>query len=288
MSSSQLEILSEQRCFGGVQGFYAHASDVCNCRMRFALFLPSERGARPPLLTYLAGLTCTEETFPTKTGAQRMAAELGLALLAPDTSPRGLNLQGEDDSWDFGSGAGFYLDATRAPWNQGYAMYRYITEELSRLVLQNFPVDGERQGIFGHSMGGHGALTIHLRRPQQYRSVSAFAPIAAPMRCPWGEKAFSLYLGEDRETWRICDASELARESPSAATLLVDQGDRDQFLERQLKPHLLEEACRASGQPLRLRMRPGYDHSYYFIQTFLEEHLHHHADALGAGWPLRS
>ena len=282
MATDQLEILSEQKCFGGVQGFYAHASQACNCRMRFALFLPPARDARPPLVTWLSGLTCTEETFPVKAGAQRMAAELGLALLAPDTSPRGLGLEGEEDSWDFGTGAGFYLDASRAPWNQGYAMQRYITEELSRLVLENFAVDGERQGIFGHSMGGHGALTLHLRHPRQYRSVSAFAPIAAPMQCPWGEKAFSLYLGENREEWRAHDASELARTAPSEAVLLVDQGDRDPFLQEQLKPQLLEEACRASGQRLRLRMQPGYDHSYYFIQGFVEDHLRHHGEVLGS------
>ena len=281
MSANQLEILSQQQCFGGVQGFYAHASQACGCTMRFGLFLPPG-GGKAPLLTWLSGLTCTEETFAIKAGAQRMAAELGLALLTPDTSPRGLGLEGEDDDWDFGTGAGFYLDATRAPWNRGYAMQRYITEELPRLVLENFPLDGERQGIWGHSMGGHGALTLHLKHPRQYRSVSAFAPIAAPMQCPWGEKAFSRYLGEEREAWRAYDASELARTQPSEALLLVDQGDRDAFLQEQLKPHLLEEACRASGQPLRLRMQPGYDHSYYFIQSFVEDHLRHHAAALGA------
>ena len=280
MSANQLEILSQQQCFGGVQGFYAHASQACGCNMRFGLFLPPG-GGKAPLLTWLSGLTCTEETFAIKAGAQRMAAELGLALLTPDTSPRGLGLEGEDDDWDFGTGAGFYLDATRAPWNRGYAMQRYITEELPRLVLENFPLDGERQGIWGHSMGGHGALTLHLKHPRQYRSVSAFAPIAAPMQCSWGEKAFSAYLGEERADWRAYDASELARAKPSEALLLVDQGDRDPFLKEQLKPHLLEEACRASGQPLRLRMQPGYDHSYYFIQSFAPDHLRHHAAALG-------
>lgn len=278
------EVLEEWECFGGTQGFYAHASAACDCVMKFALFLPpAAKNARPPLLTWLAGLTCTHETFPVKAGAQRVAAELGLALLAPDTSPRGLDLAGEEDSWDFGTGAGFYLDATREPWSRGYRMHRYVAQELSGLVSRHFPVEGARQGIMGHSMGGHGALTIHLRQPQQYQSVSAFAPIAAPMQCPWGEKAFAGYLGDNREDWRAYDASELARESPSSALLLIDQGDRDQFLEEQLKPHLLEDACRLSGQALRLRIQPGYDHSYYFIQTFIEDHLRHHAEVLLGG-----
>ncbi|MCY4032608.1 MAG: S-formylglutathione hydrolase [Hyphomicrobiales bacterium] len=275
-----MDILSEQKCFGGTQGFYAHKSDICGCVMKFALFLPST--PNPPLLTWLSGLTCTQETFAIKAGAQRVAAELGLAILAPDTSPRGLGLPGEDDDWDFGTGAGFYLDATRPPWDKNYRMQSYIIGELSRLVVENFPVDKERQGIFGHSMGGHGALSLHLKNPQTYRSVSAFAPIVAPMQCPWGEKALRGYLGDERDAWRAYDSCELVRSQPSKASMLVDQGDKDQFLEEQLKPHLLEQACKESGQALNLRTHSGYDHSYYFIQTFVEDHLRHHAKALAA------
>ena len=273
-----MEILSEQKCHKGVQGFYAHKSDVCGCVMKFALFLPPKPNA--PLLTWLSGLTCTHETFAIKAGAQRVAAELGIAILAPDTSPRGLGLPGEDDDWDFGTGAGFYLDATQSPWDKNYRMQSYIVEELSQLVAASFAVDKERQGIFGHSMGGHGALSLHLKNPQTYRSVSAFAPLVAPMQCPWGEKALRGYLGEERDAWRAYDSCELARKQPSGALLLVDQGDKDQFLDGQLKPHLLEQACQESGQALGLRMHSGYDHSYYFIQTFIEDHIRHHAEAL--------
>ena len=279
-----VETISEQRCFGGVQGFYRHGSRACGGTMRFAVYQPPQAldGARVPVLTYLAGLTCTEETFVIKAGAQRMASELGLMIVAPDTSPRGAGIAGEDDDWDFGTGAGFYLDATQAPWSSHYNMYSYITGELPAAVGAAFPADPARQGIFGHSMGGHGALTIHLKAPDTYRSVSAFAPIGAPMRCPWGVKAFTNYLGPDRETWRAYDASELIRTRPSGATLLIDQGTDDQFLEAQLKPELLAEACEAAGQPVELRMRPGYDHSYYFIQSVMEDHLRHHAAVLGA------
>lgn len=275
-----MDILSEQKCHGGTQGFYAHESDVCGCVMKFALFLPPTSNA--PLLTWLSGLTCTQETFAIKAGAQRIAAELGVAILAPDTSPRGLDLPGEEDDWDFGTGAGFYLDATRPPWDKNYRMQSYIVGELSQLVTENFPVDKERQGIFGHSMGGHGALSLHLKNPQTYRSASAFAPIVAPMQCPWGEKALRGYLGDDRDTWRMYDSCELVRTQPSKASMLVDQGDKDQFLEEQLKPHLLEQACLESGQKLNLRAHSGYDHSYYFIQTFIEDHLRHHAKVLAA------
>lgn len=275
-----MDILSEQKCFRGTQGFYAHKSDICGCVMKFALFLPSTPNA--PLLTWLSGLTCTQETFAIKAGAQRVAAELGLAILAPDTSPRGLGLPGEDDDWDFGTGAGFYLDATQPPWDKNYRMQSYIIGELSRLVVENFPVDKERQGIFGHSMGGHGALSLHLKNPQTYRSVSAFAPIVAPMQCPWGEKALRGYLGDERDAWRAYDSCELVRSQPSKASMLVDQGDKDQFLEEQLKPHLLEQACKESGQELNLRTHSGYDHSYYFIQTFVEDHMRHHAKVLAA------
>jgi S-formylglutathione hydrolase len=275
------ETLSEQRCFGGVQGFYRHESAACAGPMRFAVYQPPAAADGPvPVVTYLAGLTCTEETFVIKAGAQRMASELGLMVVAPDTSPRGVGYAGEDDDWDFGTGAGFYVDATAEPWSGAYRMYTYVTRELPAAMAAHFPADMARQGIFGHSMGGHGALTIHLKSPDVYRSVSAFAPICAPMRCPWGEKALGAYLGPDREAWRTYDATELVRAQPSGATLLVDQGTDDQFLKVQLKPGLLEEACAAAGQSLELRMRPGYDHSYYFIQTFMEDHLRHHAAVL--------
>ena len=279
-----IETVGENRCFGGIQGFYSHPSAACGGTMTFSLFRPPQAldGERVPLITWLSGLTCTAENFTVKAGAQRVAAELGLAVLAPDTSPRGAGIPGEDDSYDFGSGAGFYCDATQEPWSRNYRMYSYVTEELPALVAERFPHDPERQGIFGHSMGGHGALTIHLKHPQTYRSCSAFAPISAPMRCPWGEKALGGYLGPDREAWRDYDTTELLKRGKSAATLLVDQGEADGFLEEQLKPELLAEACAAAGQALELRMQPGYDHSYYFIASFVEDHLRHHAAALGA------
>jgi S-formylglutathione hydrolase len=278
------EALSRHRAFGGVVGFYRHAAVETACQMRFAVFLPpqAERG-RAPILWYLAGLTCTEETFMIKGGAQRVAAELGLALVAPDTSPRGVPLPGDNDNWDFGVGAGFYLDATVTPWSRHYRMYSYVVHELPELIAAHFPVDPARQGIFGHSMGGHGALTIGLRNPERYRSISAFAPIAAPMQVPWGQKAFAGYLGADRERWREYDACELIRSLPGGSAgrpLLVDQGTADQFLEQQLKPELLEQACRKAGIALTLRRQPDYDHGYYFISTFMEDHLRHHARAL--------
>ena len=280
----EITTVSEQRCFEGVQGFYSHASETCGGTMRFAVFQPPQAlaGAKVPVVTYLAGLTCTEETFVIKAGAQRVAAELGLLLVAPDTSPRGAGLPGEDDDWDFGTGAGFYLDAAREPWARHYNMYSYITRDLPASIGAHFPADMARQGIFGHSMGGHGALTIHLKNPGTYHSVSAFAPIGAPMRCPWGIKAFSNYLGPDEAAWRTYDASELVRAQPSDAKILIDQGSADQFLDEQLKPELLVDACETAGQPFELRVQPGYDHSYYFIQTFMEDHLRHHAKVLGA------
>ena len=275
--------IAENRCFEGTQGVYSHESAACNGAMRFAVFQPPHAlaGEKVPVVTYLSGLTCTEENFTVKAGAQRIAAELGLMVVAPDTSPRGQDLPGEDESYDFGAGAGFYLDATQEPWSKAYNMYSYVTDELPGVLAQAFPqADLGRQGIFGHSMGGHGALTIHLKNPETYRTVSAFSPICAPMRCPWGEKAFGAYLGDDREAWRAYDASELVRKHPSAATLLIDQGAADNFLEEQLKPDLLVEACEAAGQHFELRMQPGYDHSYYFIQTFMADHLRHHAEIL--------
>ena len=253
--------------------------------MRFAVFTPAQAKSAPvPVLYYLAGLTCTEETFMIKAGAQRVAAELGLMLVAPDTSPRGVKLPGDSDSWDFGVAAGFYLDATAEPWSKHYRMYTYVTQELRALIEGHFPAQSQRTGIFGHSMGGHGALTIALRNPGKYRSVSAFAPIAAPRRCPWGQKAFSGYLGPDQGQWATYDASELAAgvtDGPQRPPILVDQGLADQFLEAQLHPHLLEEACRQSGLELTLRRHEGYDHGYYFISSFMEDHLRHHARQLG-------
>ena len=280
---SDITALNEQKCFEGLQGVYSHASDACGVDMRFAVFQPPQAldGQRVPVVTYLSGLTCTEENVTVKAGAQRWAAELGLLLVCPDTSPRGPEVA-DDEAYDLGTGAGFYVDATEPPWSRHYRMYSYVTEDLARTVGANFPADTARQGIFGHSMGGHGALTIHLRNPEVYRSVSAFAPIVAPMHCPWGEKALTAYLGAEREAWRDYDACELVRRRPSQAKIFIDQGAADDFLETQLKPDLLAEACEAAGQPFELRLQPGYDHSYFFIQTFMEDHLRHHAGVLGA------
>jgi len=282
--SGAIETVSEQKCFDGVQGFYVHESQETGTRMRFAVYRPPQAEAGPvPALYYLAGLTCTEETFVVKAGAQRLAAEHGLMLVAPDTSPRGLGLAGEDDDWDFGSGAGFYLDATQEPWAGHYRMGSYVTRELPALIEAHFPARPGARGIFGHSMGGHGALVSAFRNPGAYASVSAFAPICAPMRCPWGEKAFSGYLGPDRAAWRDWDASALVRDrGPLPFPILIDQGEDDPFLDRELKPELFEAACAEAGQALTLRRRPGYDHSYYFIATFMADHIAHHAQALDA------
>lgn len=276
-----LEIISEHRCFGGVQGFYRHASREIGLPMRFSVYRPPAAEKRPvPVLYYLAGLTCTEETFMIKAGAQRVAAELNLMLVAPDTSPRDTGIAGEADDWDFGAGAGFYVDATQAPWSKHYRMGSYVAKELPEIVAARFPARADAQGILGHSMGGHGALTIALKNPGRYRSLSAFAPIAAPSRCPWGEKAFSGYLGEDRAAWLDHDATELMRRRPFGKPILVDQGLADKFLPTQLNPDALEAACRDAGQPLTLRRHEGYDHGYYFISTFMEEHLRFHAEQL--------
>ena len=276
-----METISEQACFGGTQGFYKHESKVVGGPMRFAVYKPPQAAkGKVPVVTYLAGLTCTEETFTIKAGAQRIAAELGLMLVMPDTSPRAARLHGDDASWDFGLGAGFYVDATAEPWRQTYRMYSYVTGELRDLINASFPAKADRQGIFGHSMGGHGALVLGLRNPEKYRTVSAFAPIVAPMRCPWGQKAFSGYLGPDQASWRDYDASELVRHHKVAGTILIDQGMADKFLVEQLKPELFEMACKHAGQGLMLRRHEGYDHSYYFIQTFVEDHLKHHAVGL--------
>ena len=286
MAEPALETISEHACFGGVQGFYKHASSVIGLPMRLGVYRPPQAlgpaGGPVPVLIYLAGLTCSEETFAIKAGAQRVAAQLGLMLVTPDTSPRGTAVAGADDSWDFGTAAGFYLDATEAPWVQHWRMESYITQELPALLARHFALREHgvaSMGICGHSMGGHGALTLALRHPGLYRSVSALAPITAPTQCPWGVKAFSGYLG-DRSTWAAHDATELVRAGARAPHLLIDQGEADKFLAEQLHPHLFEAACAAAGQPLTLRRHAGYDHGYYFIASVIEDHLRHHAAAL--------
>ena len=281
------ETLSEHACFGGLQRFHRHASAVIGLPMRFGLYLPPRAlaGESVPLLVYLAGLTCTEETFPMKAGAQRLASELGLALLTPDTSPRGAGVPGEADAWDFGVGAGFYLDATQAPWSAHWRMERYLLEELLPQVWAGAPVRQAATGLFGHSMGGHGALTLALRHPGVFGSLSALAPICAPMQCPWGVKAFSGYLGADRSTWAAHDASALMAAqtvTPYPPGILVDQGLADRFLAEQLHPDAFEAACAAVGQPLTLRRHAGCDHGYYFIASVVDDHLRHHAGQLVA------
>jgi S-formylglutathione hydrolase len=279
---SSVQLMSEHACFGGVQRFYKHDSRETRGAMKFSVYLPPQaRTAKVPVLYYLAGLTCTEETFPTKGHAQAVAAQLGLMLVSPDTSPREPRLPGDADSWDFGQGAGFYVDATRAPWADHYRMYSYVSRELPDVVQANLPAQGSATGIFGHSMGGHGALTLALRNPAQYKSVSAFAPIAAPMQAAWGRKAFAGYLGDDEAAWRGHDATELVARQPIATEILIDQGTGDQFFrDQQLLPEKFAAAARQSGQTLKLRMHEGYDHGYYFIQTFMADHLMHHAGIL--------
>jgi S-formylglutathione hydrolase len=279
-----LTTLSEHACFGGVQGFYSHQSDSIGLPMRFAVYAPPQaKTTRVPVLFYLAGLTCTEETFAIKAGAQRVAAELGLMLVCPDTSPRKTGIEGAATDWDFGEGAGFYIDATESPWHQYFQMERYIVDELRQLVIANFAADEKRIGIFGHSMGGHGALTLAFKHPQIFKSVSAFAPISAPSQCAWGEKAFSRYLGSDKSRWAAHDACQLIEQKAAhfANGILVDQGRADKFLtEQQLRPDLLEAACQAAGQPLTLRYHDGYDHGYYFIASLMEAHLRFHYQRL--------
>lgn len=276
-----MKTISEQKCFDGVQGVYEHESETCQCPMRFGVFLPPQaKDGAVPALTFLSGLTCTEENFIVKAGAQRVAAELGIIIVAPDTSPRGDNVPDAEGEYDMGKGAGFYVDATEDPWAQHYQMHSYVARELPRLIGENFPVDPARLGILGHSMGGHGALTIHLKHPALYRSVSAFAPIVAPSQVPWGNKAFGQYLGNKAEEWSGYDAVALVQKQPSDAHILIDQGDADGFLQEQLRPELFREACEQAGQPLTLRMQPNYDHSYFFIATFIEDHLRWHAGQL--------
>ncbi|MDX1802464.1 MAG: S-formylglutathione hydrolase [Alcanivorax sp.] len=278
---SDIELISATKSFGGWLKRYKHHSRVLNSEMIFAIYLPpAAEEQKVPLLWWLSGLTCSDENFMQKAGAQRRAAELGLAIVCPDTSPRGTDLPGEHDSYDFGSGAGFYVNATRSPWSQHYRMYDYVTSELPALVSQHFPLNG-RQSISGHSMGGHGALICALKNPGRYSSVSAFAPITHPGQCPWGEQAFTGYLGENREIWKDWDSCELIRKHGSDLPLLVDQGDADNFYhDGQLRPEDLQAACTESGVPLTLRMQPGYDHSYFFIASFIDDHLSYHYQQL--------
>ncbi|WP_304349889.1 S-formylglutathione hydrolase [Comamonas testosteroni] len=283
-----MELKNAHACFGGAQRYYEHHSSEIGLAMKFSVYLPPKAvmGEKVPALLYLAGLTCTEETFFIKAGAQRLASELNIALICPDTSPRGAGLAGEADSWDFGVGAGFYLDATTRPWALHWRMESYILNDLLPLVGSKLPVNLQRLGIFGHSMGGHGALTLALRHPGRFKSVSAFAPIANPINCPWGHKALGGYLGDDKAEWARHDASELMSAqtaAPFPAGILIDQGLADKFLiEKQLLPEAFEAACAQAGQPLTLRRHAGYDHGYYFIQSFVDDHLRHHAQQLGA------
>jgi len=292
-----LELLAEHGCFGGVQRFYRHSSEEVGLPMRFGIYLPPQAlqqpgmqqqasAARVPLLTCLAGLTCNEETFASKAGAQRSAAHHGIALLMPDTSPRGAGVAGEDHHWEFGVGAGFYLNATQSPWSGHWCMESYLVRELIPGVAAQFGLDGQRLGLLGHSMGGHGALTLALRHPGRFASVSALAPICAPSQCHWGRQAFTGYLGQDESTWAAHDASQLMARcttAPYPLGILVDQGLADQFLADELHPEALEAACLKAGQPLTLRRHAGYDHGYFFIASFMADHLRHHADALLTG-----
>jgi len=281
-----IETLSETACFGGRMGFYRHASAANHCDMKFSVFVPPQAArSKVPVLTFLSGLTCTEENFMVKSGAQRVAAQLGLMLVSPDTSPRGDGVPDDPDGdYDFGLAAGFYLNATEKPWSRHYHMYDYVTQELPDAIFDNFPGDPERHGLTGHSMGGHGALTIGLRNPGQYRSLSAFAPISTTLHSPWGRKALGYYLGSDTSTWHIYDACEVARNISDASVfgkILIDQGADDPYLAEQLKPKLFAAAAAESGLAVELRVHEGYDHGYYFISTFIEDHLKHHATVLG-------
>lgn len=278
-----MQKLSDARSFGGRQQVWSHDSRETGTPMRFSIYLPPQAEAGPrPLVWWLSGLTCTEANFTDKAGAQRVAAELGLVVVAPDTSPRGDDVPDDPQgAWDFGLGAGFYVDATQRPWSANYRMYSYLADELPALVGEHFPVDMDRQAISGHSMGGHGALVLALRNPGRFRSVTAFAPIASPLNCPWGEKALGGYLGPDRTAWRAWDSTALIADGAPLPPCLVDQGTADGFLEDQLKPHLLQAAAEKAGQPLTLRLQDGYDHSYFFIASFIDDHLRWHAERLG-------
>ena len=275
-----IENISVNKSFGGWHKQYSHDSKVLNCNMRFSIYLPPQAstGEKVPVLYWLSGLTCSDENFMQKAGVHRVAAELGIAIVAPDTSPRGDDVA-NDEGYDLGQGAGFYVNATQAPWSSHYKMYDYVSNELQGLIEETFPVSDKRS-ISGHSMGGHGALTIAMHDPARYSSMSAFSPICNPINCPWGQKAFTAYLGKDKDTWRRHDASELMQQASQFVPALVDQGESDDFLLEQLKPEVLEAAAKASDYPLELRLHKGYDHSYYFIASFIEEHLRFHAGHL--------
>ncbi|XP_063223790.1 S-formylglutathione hydrolase isoform X2 [Bacillus rossius redtenbacheri] len=287
MADSVIKEVSSNKCFGGYQKVFSHESKELGCSMNFAVYLPPQavegKGkVKVPAIYWLSGLTCTEQNFIQKAGAQRYAAEHNVAIVGPDTSPRGLSIPGEDDSWDFGSGAGFYVDATQDPWKSNYRMYSYVTKELPEIIVANFPVQPGSQSITGHSMGGHGALVIALKNPGKYRSASAFCPISNPLKCPWGQKAFSGYLGPDQAAWSSWDATELVKNySGPALNILVDQGTEDQFYkESQLLPENLKDAAKKADVPLTLNLREGYDHSYFFVSTFIGDHIAHHAKFL--------
>ncbi len=280
LNENELEQVLAKKSFGGTQFVYRHTSECCGGPMDFGVYVPPGEGPFP-VVFYLSGLTCTWANFTEKAGAQRVAAELGLILVTPDTSPRGAGYEGEDDAYDFGTGAGFYVDATEAPWSARYRMYSYVTEELPALIDAHFPTKGaSHRSVMGHSMGGHGALVLGLRSPDAWRSISAFSPIVAPGQVPWGEKALGGYLGDDRESWKAYDATELVAQTQHPAPILIDQGQADGFLEEQLRPELFEAACEANGQAVQLRCHEGYDHSYYFIASVVDDHLRHHAKHL--------
>ena len=279
----KLTPISSTKCFGGKQATYSHESTYCKTTMRFAIFLPKQaEQSKVPVLWFLSGLTCTEENATIKAGAQRYASEHGIALIMPDTSPRDTFIKNESSEYDFGSGASFYVDAIKVPWSKNYQMYSYLIDELQSLIRENFPLDMKRQGITGHSMGGHGALTIGLKHPDIFQSISAFAPICAPTQCPWGQKAFLGYLGEDTRYWDEYDATALILSGKKSGEILIDQGSKDEFLSEQLKPELFAVACETRKQPLNLRLQNGYDHSYFFIASFMEDHIKFHANRLFA------
>jgi S-formylglutathione hydrolase len=281
---TDIKLVSRNRSFGGWQSVYRHYSAVLNCEMNFGVYLPPQAETQScPVLYWLSGLTCTEQNFISKAGFQQFAAQHGLIVVAPDTSPRGCNLPGEEDSWDLGTGAGFYINATQMPWAKHYRMYDYVVLELPQVISANFPILADIRGIFGHSMGGYGALTIALKNPGMFKSVSAFSPIVTPTQVPWGQKAFQTYLGKNQSDWLAYDPMHLVQSAQERLPILIDQGDADQFLGEQLQPDVFAQLCADINYPLTLRKQPGYDHSYYFIASFIGDHFAHHAAALGKG-----